>query len=81
LPFVEVLGIDKHRRGKPLYHWDAARRAWVADADRWQTVMSAALLGRGRGGRDLRVSGVSFDRWGAPSRYVGSNALDTMAIS
>jgi transposase len=38
LPAVEVLGIDDHRRGKPLYHRDKASCRWVADADRWQSV-------------------------------------------
>jgi transposase len=38
LPPVTVLGIDDHRRGKPLYHRDPASGVWVADADRWQSV-------------------------------------------
>jgi len=47
LPPVGVLGIDDHRRGKPLYHRDPASRAWVADADRWQTVFVDAAGGHG----------------------------------
>jgi hypothetical protein len=46
LPLVEVLGIDDHRRGKPLYHRDPASGAWVADADRWQTVFVDSAGGR-----------------------------------
>jgi transposase len=47
LPQVEVLGIDDHRRGRPLYHWDLTARRWVADADRWQTVFVDSAGGQG----------------------------------
>ncbi|MEX5637027.1 hypothetical protein [Parafrankia sp. FMc2] len=51
LPLVGVLGIDDHRRGRTLYHWDAVLGRWVEDADRWQTVFvdssgSSGLLGQ-----------------------------------
>ncbi len=51
LPLVGVLGIDDHRRGRALYHRDAALNRWVEDADRWQTVFvdssgSGGLLGQ-----------------------------------
>jgi hypothetical protein len=47
LPPVAVLGIDDHRRGKPLYHRDRHTGAWVADADRWQTVFVDSAGGHG----------------------------------
>lgn len=47
LPPVTVLGIDDHRRGKPLYHRDPAIGAWIADADRWQSVFVDAAGGHG----------------------------------
>ena len=47
LPPVEVLGTGDHRGGKPLYHRDAASGAWVADADRWQSVLVGPAGGHG----------------------------------
>jgi transposase len=47
LPPVEVLGTGDHRRGKPLYHRDPASGAWVADADRWQSVFVDSAGGHG----------------------------------
>jgi transposase len=54
LPLVKALGLDDHRRGKPLYHLDPATNQWVADADRWQTVFvdsdgGHGLLGQAEG--------------------------------
>lgn len=47
LPPVAVLGIDDHRRGKPLYHRDRASGVWVSDADRWQSVFVDSAGGHG----------------------------------
>ena len=47
LPLVEVLGIDEHRRGRPLFHRDPISGRWVADADRWQTVFVDSAGGQG----------------------------------
>ena len=47
LPPVTVLGIDDHRRGRPLYHRDPASGVWVAGADRWQSVFVDAAGGHG----------------------------------
>jgi transposase len=46
-PSVEALGIDEHRRGRPLFHRDPVSGAWVADADRWQTVFVDSAGGHG----------------------------------
>jgi transposase len=78
LPPVEVLGIDDHRRGKPLYHRDLASGAWVADADRWQSVFVDAagghgLLGQAEGRAGADVTGWLAARdpaWRAGVRYV-----------
>lgn len=47
LPEVATLGIDEHRRGKPRFHRDPTSGAWVADADRWQTVFVDSAGGQG----------------------------------
>jgi transposase len=47
LPAVKVLGIDDHRRGKPLYHRDPDSGKWVEDADRWQCVFVDSEGGHG----------------------------------
>lgn len=54
LPLVGVLGLDDHRRGRALYHWDPRVGRWVEDADRWQSVFvdssgSHGLLGQVEG--------------------------------
>jgi transposase len=78
LPPVEVLGIDDHRRGKPIYHRDPASGAWVADADRWQTVFvdsagGHGLLGQVEGRAKADVTGwlaAQDPAWRAGVRYV-----------
>jgi hypothetical protein len=78
LPAVEVLGIDDHRRGRPLYHRDPASGKWVADADRWQSVFVDAggghgLLGQveGRARADVTAWLAGQDpAWRAAVRYV-----------
>lgn len=78
LPAVEVLGIDDHRRGKPLYHRDTASGAWVADADRWPSVFVDAagghgLLGQVEGRAKADVTGwlaAQDPAWRAGIRYV-----------
>jgi transposase len=78
LPPVEVLGIDDHRRGRPLYHRDPATGKWVADADRWQTVFVDAggaygLLGQAEGRASADVTGWLAGQdpaWRAAVRYV-----------
>jgi transposase len=78
LPPVSVLGIDDHRRGKPLYHRDPVSGAWVADADRWQTVFLDAagghgLLGQVEGRARTDVTGwlaAQDPAWRAGVRYV-----------
>ena len=47
LPPVTVLGIDDHRRGRPLYHRNPLTGSWVADADRWASVFVDSGGGHG----------------------------------
>ena len=47
LPLVGVLGLDDHRRGRPLYHRDPYLGCWVPDADRWQIVFVDSSGGHG----------------------------------
>jgi hypothetical protein len=63
LPPVAVLGIDDHRRGKPLYHRDSRTGAWVADADRWQTVFVDSAGGHGLLGQVEGRAGVDAVAW------------------
>lgn len=63
LPPVAVLGIDDHRRGKPLYHRDRRTGAWVADADRWQTVFVDSAGGHGLLGQVEGRAGVDAAAW------------------
>ncbi|MEO3858003.1 transposase [Acrocarpospora sp. B8E8] len=78
LPPVRVLGIDDHRRGRPLYHRDPASGKWVADADRWQSVFVDSAGGRGllgqvegRAGRDVIAWLAGQDpAWRAAIRWV-----------
>ena len=77
LPPVEVLGIDDHRRGKPRYHRDPTSGAWVADADRWQSVFvdsagGHGLLGQVEGRAKADVTGwlAATDPAWAGVRYV-----------
>jgi hypothetical protein len=63
VPPVAVLGIDEHRRGKPLYHRDPATGAWVVDADRWQTVFVDATGGHGLLGQVEGRAGVDAGGW------------------
>jgi transposase len=78
LPPVEVLGIDDHRCGRPLYHRDPVTGAWVADADRWQSVFvdgsgGHGLLGQveGRAGADVIAWLQARDAaWRQAVRYV-----------
>lgn len=63
LPPVWVLGIDDHRRGKPLYHRDPASGVWVADADRWQSVFVDAAGGYGLLGQVEGRAGVDVTAW------------------
>lgn len=63
LPPVTVLGIDDHRRGAPLYHRDPATGAWVADADRWQTVFVDSAGGHGLLGQAEGRAGVDAAAW------------------
>jgi transposase len=78
LPRVEALGIDDHRRGRALYHREEASGAWVADADRWQSVFvdsagGHGLLGQveGRAGVDVRAWLAEREpAWLAAVRYV-----------
>ncbi|GIH73563.1 hypothetical protein Mth01_58160 [Sphaerimonospora thailandensis] len=78
LPPVQVLGIDDHRRGRPLYHRDPASGKWVADADRWQSIFvdsagGHGLLGQveGRAGRDVTAWLSAQDpAWRAAVRWV-----------
>jgi transposase len=58
-----VLGIDDHRRGKPLYHRDSRTGAWVADADRWQTVFVDSVGGHGLLGQTEGRAGVDAVAW------------------
>jgi transposase len=75
---VEVLGVDDHRRGRPLYHRDEASGKWVADADRWQTVFVDAggghgLLGQVEGRARADVTGWLAGQdpaWRAAVHYV-----------
>jgi transposase len=85
LPQVDVLGIDDHRRGRPLYHWDRQAHRWAADADRWQTVFvdsagGHGLIGQveGRAGLDA-VAWLSGQdpAWRAAIRYV---TIDMSAV-
>jgi hypothetical protein len=76
LPPVEVLGIDDHRRGRPMHHRDPATGRW--DVDRWQTVFVDAggghgLLGqvKGRTAKDMTAWLAARDRaWREGIRYV-----------
>jgi transposase len=78
LPPVEMLGIDDHRRGRPLYHRDPTSGAWVADADRWQSVFvdsagGHGLLGQVEGRAKADVTGwlaAQDPAWRAGVRYV-----------
>ena len=63
LPPVAVLGIDDHRRGKPLYHRDSRTGVWVADADRWQTVFVDSAGGHGLLGQAEGRAGVDAAAW------------------
>jgi transposase len=63
LPPVAVLGIDDHRRGKPLYHKDSTTGAWVADADRWQTVFVDSAGGHGLLGQTEGRAGPDAVAW------------------
>ena len=63
LPPVSVLGIDDHRRGKPLYHRDSTTGAWVADADRWQTVFVDSAGGHGLLGQAEGRAGADAAAW------------------
>lgn len=63
LPPVNVLGIDDHRRGRPLYHRDPASGAWVADADRWQSVFVDAAGGHGLLGQVEGRAGADVTAW------------------
>jgi transposase len=63
LPPVSVLGIDDHRRGKPLYHRDPRTGAWVADADRWQTVFVDSAGGHGLLGQAEGRAGADAVAW------------------
>jgi transposase len=63
LPPVAVLGIDDHRRGKPLYHRDPTSGAWVADADRWQTVFVDSAGGHGLLGQVEGRAGLDAAAW------------------
>ena len=77
-PLVQVLGIDEHRRGKPRFHRDPASGAWVADADRWQTVFvdstgGHGLLGQVQGRTKTDVTGwlaAQDPAWRAAVRFV-----------
>jgi transposase len=60
---VAVLGIDDHRRGKPLYHRDSRTGAWVADADRRQTVFVDSAGGHGLLGQAEGRAGVDAAAW------------------
>jgi transposase len=62
-PPVAVLGIDDHRRGKPLYHRDSRTGTWVADADRWQTVFVDSAGGHGLLGQVEGRAGVDAAAW------------------
>ena len=63
LPPVAVLGVDDHRRGKPLFHRDRTTGAWVADADRWQTVFVDSAGGHGLLGQVEGRAGVDAAAW------------------
>ena len=63
LPPVSVLGIDDHRRGKPLYHRDPLTGRWVADADRWQTVFVDSAGGHGLLGQVEGRAGADAVAW------------------
>lgn len=63
LPPVTVLGIDDHRRGKPLYHRDPRTSAWIADADRWQTVFVDSTCGHGLLGQVEGRAGADVVAW------------------
>jgi transposase len=63
LPPIAVLGIDDHRRGKPLYHRDPVGGAWVADADRWQTVFVDSAGGHGLLGQVEGRAGLDAAAW------------------
>jgi transposase len=60
---VAVLGIDDHRRGKPLYHRDRRTGAWVAEADRWQTVFVDSAGGNGLLGQTEGRAGLDAAAW------------------
>lgn len=63
LPPVTALGIDDHRRGKPLYHRDPRTGTWTADADRWQTVFVDSAGGHGLLGQVEGRAGVDVVAW------------------
>lgn len=63
LPPVAVLGIDDHRRGKPLYHRDPVSGVWVADAGRWQSVFVDSAGGNGLLGQVEGRAGADVTAW------------------
>jgi len=75
LPPVAVLGIDDHRRGKPLYHRDPTTGAWVADANRWQTWTPPA--GTGCWARSRAAPGWTPRRGWPPGTRPGAPASPT----
>jgi hypothetical protein len=80
LPPVHVLGIGDHRRGKPLYHRDPASTAWVADADRWQSVFAGAAGGHGLPGQVEGRAKTDVTSWLAsqdPARRAGARYATT----
>jgi transposase len=85
LPFVEALGIDEHRRGKPLFHRGPASGAWVADADRWQAALvdsagGHGLLGQVEGRAKADVTGWLAAQDPAWRAAVGYVAIDVSSV-
>jgi transposase len=79
LPLVPTLGIDEHRRGRPVYHWDCSTKRWVTDTDRWQSIFvdstrgGHGLLGQVEGRTRADVLGwlaAQPPAWRAAVRYV-----------
>jgi transposase len=80
LPPVAVLGIDDHRRGKPLHHRDRASGVWVADADRWQSVFVDSAGGNGLLGQAEGRAAADVTSWLAEQDPVWLAAIAWVTI-
>ncbi len=85
LPDVSVLGLDDHRRGGPRWHRDPASGRYVADADRWQTVLidaagSHGLLGVVEGRAAGPVTGWILDQPAAWRARIWAVTIDMSGV-